>query len=202
VPEDDSLIFADDEVFQRIHQSFATFGYSENNIRGQYIFDGFPSDAFVWPNFSQRKIARISGLDMLVYLFMGQESILVDEAVRLLGSRFLSEMQKLNLIQIDKEGGTCIATVRIEPVQDLLICADRLPDKVPVRQDIVYRPWDLSAQTYSRIIPETNCKNLLEMCCGAGHAYLTAAKNYAQFACGVDINPRAVQFAEFNQKLN
>jgi hypothetical protein len=40
------------------------------------------------------------------------------------------------------------------------------------------------------------------MCCGSAYVCLTAAQNFAQSACGVDINPRAILFAEFNKKLN
>jgi carbamoyltransferase len=193
--------FADNDVSFRLRNSFAEFGYNENNIRDQYIFDGGPAESFVLPKFSERKAATISGLDVLVHLFMGQESIPVDCVARTLGFRCFSELQELKLVHVE-EGAPCQATVRIEPVNDLLICADRLPTKLPVRLDYVYRPWDLSAQLYARIVPPTRCKNFLEMCCGSAHVSLTMARGFAQTTCGADINPRAIRFAEFNKKLN
>jgi carbamoyltransferase len=40
------------------------------------------------------------------------------------------------------------------------------------------------------------------MCCGSAYVCLKAARNFAESVYGVDINPRAIRFAEFNKKLN
>jgi len=199
---DDALHFAADDIFQSIYSSFSTLGYNESNIRDRYTFRAYPEDAFPWPQLSSREVETASSLDVLVYLFMGQESIPIDWVVRSLGFRLFSEMQELRLIRLEEGGRTCLATVRIEPVDDLLICADLVPTQLPARPDLVYRPWDPSAQLYMQIIPKTNCENLLEMCCGTAYVCLTAARHYAQSTFGVDISPRAIQFAEFNKKLN
>jgi len=199
--DDEFPNFADNKVFFSLRNSFAEFGFNENNIRDQYIFDG-PGDSFILPKFSERKAGTISGLDVLVHLFTGQETIPVDFGERSLGSRLFSVLQELKLIQVEEEGGACRATVRIEPVNDLLVCADRFPAKLPIRHDFVYRPWDFSAQLYARIVPPTRCKSFLEMCCGSAHVCLKAARNFAESVYGVDINRRAIRFAEFNKNLN
>lgn len=201
VLEDDCLNFAGDEAFHNIRNSFAALGFNENNIRSRYIFAGL-SECFVLPKFSERKTTDISGLDALMHLFMGQDSIPVDSATTSLGSRLFSDLQKVKLVRIDENGVQCQSTVRIEPVDDLLVCADRIPDKLPVRPDLVYHPWDYSAQLYTRIVPPTKCASFLEMCCGSAYVCLKAARSFAQSVHGVDINPRAIRFAEFNKKLN
>jgi carbamoyltransferase len=208
--EDDALNSLDvtgSNIFLDLRNSFANIGFNESNIRDQYSFESDPDGAFVLPKFHRRKASHVSGLDALVYLFMGQESLPVDCVAQSMGSRFLSKLQEASLIQIPEKGATCRATVRIEPVKELLVCADRFPQKSssiePVlRPDHVYRPWDFSAQIYTRIVPHTRCESFLEMCCGSGYVCLTAARHFAQSVCGVDINPRAIRFAEFNKKLN
>jgi carbamoyltransferase len=208
--EDDALDSQDvtgRDVFLNLRNSFANIGFTEINIRDQYPFESDPDGTFVIPKFHKRKESRVSGLDALVYLFMGQESLPVDCVTQSLGSRFFSELQEVSLIQVHEEGATCQATVRIEPVKKLLVCADRFPQKSSsieptLRPDHVYRPWDFSAQLYTRIVPHTRCDSFLEMCCGSGYVCLMAAQHFAQSVCGVDINPRAIRFAEFNKKLN
>jgi len=199
--EDNCLNFADDTVFLSVRDSFLGFGFNENNIRDQYVFDGGPG-RLVLPKFSERNVTAISGLDILVHLFMGEEAIPVDSVVRHLGSRCFLELQELKLVQVDDKGAACWATVRVEPVNNLLISADRSPVKLPLRPDHVYRSWDLSAQRYAQIVPSTKCERFLDVGCGNGSVCLGAAQNFARFATGIDINPRALRFAEFNKKLN
>ena len=196
--EDDALNFAGDDVFLNVRDTFAALGYNESNIRDRYIFLGTANEAFVIPKFTERTAGAISGLDVLMHLFMGQESIPIDDVVRLLGSHCFSDLQELKLILLEKEGATCRATVRIEPVDDLLSCSDRISR----RSDFVYRPWDYSAKLYQQIIPQTKCGSFLEMCCGSAYVCMAAARNFAQSVHGVDVNPRAIRFAEFNKKLN
>jgi methylase of polypeptide subunit release factors len=199
--ESDYLNFAENEVFQSIRDAFTALGFNESNIRSHYIFTGI-SESFTLPRFAERKTTAISGLDALTHLFMGQDSIPVDCAIASFGSQLFSDLQEVKLLQIEDNGTLCRATVRIEPVDDLLVCADRIPDKPPVRPDLVYHPWDYSAQLYTRIIPPTKCTSFLEMCCGSAYVGLKAARSFAESVHGVDINPRAIQFAEFNKKLN
>lgn len=190
------------KVFPSLRKSFAEHGFNENNIRDRYLFEGSPYGKIILPKFSGRNATSISGLDVLVHLFMGEESIPVDCVERSLGHLFFSELHELKLIQVEGEGGEYRATVRIEPVDDLLVCADQFPQKLPIRHDFVYRPWDFSAQLYARIIPPTSCKSFLELCCGSAYVCLKAARRFSEPVCGIDINPRAIRFAEFNKKLN
>jgi SAM-dependent methyltransferase len=199
--EDDCLHFADDTVFHSVRDLFLGFGFNETNVRDQYWFSGQPGKSLT-PHFLEIEPGTASGLDVLVHLFMGEQAVPVDDIIRILGSRHFLELQELKLVEVDEQGSACSATVRIEPVNELLICADRSPAKPPVRSDAVYRPWDISSQLYSRIVPPTPCKTFLEMCCGSAYVCLNAAQNFAESVCGVDINPRAIRFADFNKKLN
>jgi SAM-dependent methyltransferase len=203
----DSLEAKGSGVFLSLRNSFASMGFNESNIRDQYVFDNDPDGALILPQFNKRKASQLSSLDALAYLFMGQECLPVDSVVQSTGTRFFSELQEAGLIQIHEAGETCQATVRIEPVKNFLVCADRFPRKSSsmesvLRPDHVYRPWDFGAQLYTRIVPHTRCESFLEMCCGSGYVCLMAAQHFAQSVCGVDINPRAIRFAEFNKKLN
>jgi len=203
----DSLEHKGRAVFLSLRNSFASIGFSESNIRDQYTFDKDPDGAFVLSKVKTSSTSRVSGLDVLVHLFMSQQFLPVDYVEQTLDSRFFSELQEVSLLQIHPEGATCQATVRIEPVNNFLVCADRFPEdsssiQSAWRPDHVYRPWDVSAQIYMRIVPQTRCESVLEMCCGSGYVCLTAAQHFARSVYGVDINPRAIRFAEFNKKLN
>jgi SAM-dependent methyltransferase len=201
----DSLDAAGSGVFLNLRDSFASMGFNESNIRARYVFDSDPAGCFVLPPFHKRNTSCFNGLDVLIHLFMGQESLPVDCVTQSLDPRFFSELQEVGLLSIHE--GKATATVRIEPVDDLLVCADRFPQKSSsqesaLRSDQVYRPWDFSALLYTRIVPHTPCDSFLEMCCGSGYVCLTAAQHFAQSVYGVDINPRAIRFAEFNKRLN
>ena len=49
--------------------------------------------------------------------------------------------------------------------------------------------------------PRERCGRVLDLCCGSGIQGLVASQ-YAEQVVAVDINPRAIRFARFNQQLN
>jgi methylase of polypeptide subunit release factors len=193
------LSFASDDVFRDVRESFVQLGFNEENVRDRYMMFLSTKTQFV-TRFPDGNETSESGLDVLAHLFLGQEDISIESAIRLLGRPLFEELRELQLLQLDDSGVLCRATVRIEPVDDLLICADRISTDVHSKH--VYRPWDLSGRLYREIVPVTPCEHLLDVCCGAGDICLNASRNFSRVASGTDINPRAVHFAQFNQKLN
>ena len=49
--------------------------------------------------------------------------------------------------------------------------------------------------------PRESCRRALDLCCGSGIQGLVASR-YAEHVVAVDINPRAIRFARFNQQFN
>lgn len=197
----DTLRLAEDVVFLEIRDSLRELGYDEQTVRSRYFFKGIPGDLVVFPRASQKQAGTLSPLDVLVHLFLGQEELPADLVRERLGTSLMAALQAADMIRI-RSDGVCRASIRLEPLEDLLVCADLVGSGSPRRPDFVYRPWDFSAQSYTRMIPPTPSSSFLEMCCGSAYTCLRAARAFAESACGVDINSRAIHFAEFNRKLN
>jgi len=195
------LLLADKSTFSNVRDGFLKHGYSEDSIKEQYLFEERSGSSFVARKFSDKIGATLSGLDVLVHLFIGQEAIPLGAVDRLLGAQFISDMRKLDLIRLEEDYDLCWASVRLAPVKGLLICSDRVMGG-PFEKDHVFDPCSGTSRAFIQLAPTTPCEKLLELCCGSAPCCLAAAQGFAQSACGVDISSRAIHFAEFNRRLN
>ena len=91
-----------------------------------------------------------------------------------------------------------LGNIAIEAVAGLRIAGDP-PGTRAV--DVVYPGAVDNTRQFLAILPETPCDALLDLGTGSGVATLAAAR-FARHAWGVDINPRAVRFAEYNRRSN
>lgn len=197
----DTLRFPGDAVFRQVRDSLHELGFSEETLRERYFFKGIPGDLAVFPRASQKPTRMLSGLDILVHLFLGEEPLPAELVTEKLDGTVVAALLTADMIRIG-EDSVCRPSIRLEPLENLLVCADLVLSGSPRRSDFVYRSWDFSAQSYGRMVPLAPCGNFLEMCCGSAYVCLRMARSFAESVCGVDSNPRAIHFAEFNRRLN
>lgn len=200
-PKHDTLRFAGDAVFRQVRGSLHELGFNEETLRERYFFKGIPGDLAVFPRASQKPAGTLSSLDVLVHLFLGEEPLPAELVTERLGETLVSALRAADIIRIDDDS-FCRPSIRLEPFEDLLVCADLVLSGSSRRSDFVYRSWDFSAQSYARMVPLMPCGSFLEMCCGSAYICLRMARSFAESVCGVDSNPRAIHFAEFNRRLN
>lgn len=106
------------------------------------------------------------------------------------------------------ESGAIHALLSIVPFEGLLIVADKLfmnadPEVLPEGLSSENAVWRLDRTTriMSQALPRKQWDRALETCCGSGVLSLLLALQAGQLL-GADINPRAVNLAQFNARLN
>lgn len=146
-----------------------------------------------------------NGADLLTWLFLGAERVERARASRLLSDSGLATLAELGLIEAAPEAAQLQATVLLYPVDSLYLAsdlpidrADGSPTSFP---DAVYPPLTASAGWFLSMLPNTPCRNFLELCSGTGVAALLASRA-AEKTCAVDITERSTVFARFNARLN
>ncbi len=186
-------------TFERARRRLREFGFNESLIRAHYILDESGPVTLPARRFSTAGVTVSPGLDALVHLFVGQEAIAVNAVHTAIGSDLFADLHELGLISVSSE--ECRAAVRAEPVDAVILCADRVQGR-SFDNEHVLNVWNRSSKAFLKMLPTSHCETFLELCCGAGPACLTTGSGAADIAYGIDINPRAIRFAEFNRLLN
>ena len=112
----------------------------------------------------------------------------------------------------DGGGARLFSPVRLVPIdggtgrpRDLLLAGDRgdHPDGSPFVpfSDIVFSGHNPLTRQFLRLLPQTPCADLLDLCSGTGVGALMQA-GHAVRATAVDVAERSVHFARFNAWLN
>ena len=158
------------------------------------------------PNFAGRSIQRpyvrdgSDAADVAISLFLLNEPVKTDLICRLFDQTDLDSLFSMRLITADR--GCLYAPVNLFPCNGIYIATDKRfaalsnPDINPVM-------W-LHPESYvlARVVDrEVRVRHALDLCTGSGiHALLAAA--HSDSVTGVDINPRAIAFSDFNRALN
>jgi len=98
---------------------------------------------------------------------------------------------------LTRDGAELMCPFRLEPFSGVWILADAVVNS----KDSVMPPGPTTG-VLARVLPEKIEGSVLEVACGPGGLALLAAKRGASRVLGTDINPRAVEMARFNARLN
>lgn len=155
-------------------------------------------------DFSQPLEAR-DALDALAALYIRGRSVKRERLEELVGGDACGLLEALGLLGT-REGSLCHGTVRLSPMESLLVVSDRWshPDGAPFEMfdDIVYPADVKNVRELMGFLPETRCDRLLDVCAGTGIFAMQGAQKYAREAFAYDIADRCTAFAEFNARLN
>lgn len=185
-------------LVQFIRTSFRNLGFVETQILQRFGVSECKPLVAPLGDFNPRELKVSPGLDALVHLFIGEQTVPTRRTEQALGARLFHALADVGLLAAESD--ECFATARIEPVQGLLVCSDRFGSR-RFSPDHVLNVWNRSSIPFLRLIPNEPCGTFLELCCGAGAACLLAGRR-SRVTLGVDINPRAIRFADFNRILN
>ncbi|MBU0573394.1 MAG: methyltransferase [Candidatus Margulisbacteria bacterium] len=144
-----------------------------------------------------------SGLSILFLLFILEEEMPRSKILKFFGHRELNIFQQLNLLSISKR--SVRARVSLEPVEDLIIATDlRYTGRPERKNDVYYIGLDtifLRSAIPKQKLNKLKTSRILDICTGSGIQSLLLSK-YCNSTLGIDINPRALNFARFNALLN
>jgi len=133
---------------------------------------------------------------LLLDLFIRERAVLLTDLAEIFSAKQLDALQRMNLIGI--QGVTVTSDFCLFPCYDKYIVTDHIGKNDAINQ-IMY----LFTESYilGGMIERKQVKRTLDLCTGSGvHAIL--ASGHSEEVIGVDINPRAITFSEFNAKLN
>ena len=149
----------------------------------------------------------VDNLDLLIFIFLEGGSAKRSRVEQMLGSDFLSLLERFHLITEDPLRPEFIAsTVVLAPVMGIYCISDRWwapggeEAKPPV--DAVYPASAPNTVRFLQLMPKHRCEAFLDLCCGTAIAALVAARNFATHAYAYDLAERSTTFAEFNRRLN
>lgn len=136
-------------------------------------------------------------VDVLIGLLLAGERVPIGRLAGVLDSDVLAAMESMSLIDVDGEGARC--PFHVYPIGGRYLVTDSWdppPGINPV--SCLYPETYLMAHFLERRDGE---RRILDLCTGSGvHALLAAGPGLR--VRGIDINPRAIAFAEFNRALN
>lgn len=186
-------------ILWRFIDRLRNLGYTEQAVsEAMGVNDHARRDHMGWPAHirSCRRNAHPSAILAAFFLIEG----LVEEALLLplLGTEILTLMRLSHwIVELD---GKLHFRYLLYPLLGNYILTDGYSSNPPGNLDQVYQ---LGADSHllARMTPRTPGSASLDHCTGSGvHAVLSAG--HENTSTGVDINPRALQFAQFNAKLN
>lgn len=134
-------------------------------------------------------------------LFVLGEEVDLATAERCLGRDLVRELSGVGVLRSDREGSTSTCGRAVVPFNGFFVFAD-LPAHYPTavrRQQSVF--VDRSTMFLARILPGRRRQRAVEVCSGAGLLSLVMSCT-AEQVVSCDLNPAAVNAAQFNALLN
>jgi SAM-dependent methyltransferase len=139
-------------------------------------------------------------LDVVLRLLLLNVPVALDDARRAFPGELLGDLADARLVQIDLDAGTAWAALSLWEIDGLFIATDALQAQDPAASP-ANPVMPLLPECYELAQSRLPGEQVLDLCTGSGVHALLAARG-ARRVTGVDINPRAVAFARFNQALN
>ncbi|MFL6449168.1 MAG: methyltransferase [Bryobacteraceae bacterium] len=197
-----SLRLGNSQEFACVRQALIDSHYTEATICERFGLAGLYAFSARQPPVSE---PPRDALDLLIRLFLECAEIPLDMARSLLSGPALTAMEALDLIEANRDREarrTLQSRVILYPVKSLFLASDRPPGAgQDLATDLVYPAITPNTHRFLFMLPKRPCESLLELCAGTGVAALLGSQS-ATHAWACDINRRAVDFAEFNRRLN
>ncbi len=148
------------------------------------------------------RLAETEPLALLVRLLYLGLPCVAATAQTTLGPQVVDLLVELGLLGA-VDGGLLRPELGVDPIAGMHIVTDLRfepdPEAARLAGRVMYLGED--SQQLVEVAADLEGRRALELCCGAGAASLAAAARHEE-VLGVDLNPRAVNFARFNALLN
>jgi methylase of polypeptide subunit release factors len=182
-----------------VYEKFREVGYTEKNALDR-LKTGYLAYAKLrdFPKYLAAGLKDDTDIDRLVKLFLLNLKIPAYHARKTFGSNVLNIMLDTGMItRIDNT--EIKSAVDIFPCGDCFIVTDQCFTDVCVPKHV----YPLMSDSYylARSMITEPVEKSLDLCTGSGVQAITASR-FSKKVIGVDINPRAINFARFNALLN
>lgn len=152
------------------------------------------------------RISQMKSFESFFRLFFLGDSLCTSAVLRFMSSDAIKHLNDLKILSIS--GTSVLSNILLLPYQKYIFASDfmlRYNQDEVVRQEhtalpLVYPPGTDSVLLAHSLISRINAK-VLDIGTGCGFLAILASKS-SQQVVGVDINRRAIQFAQFNGRLN
>lgn len=190
----------DAQALRRVRQALDGAGYTRDNVRDALKSDqhltALPGEVIVF----EQRLRGGSPLETLIRLFLIGSTVDPQAVEASLPSVSIAELERLDLVE--KVEGGVRSGLRIIPHGDIVVACDRnyYGDREQRGADVVTgvsSPATLLAEFTVR----KRGRSALDLGTGGGIQALLLA-NHCQRVVAVDVNPRAIGFAELNACLN
>lgn len=200
---------APDKIFD-LGRKIQGLGFSPEKIKEalglERLHDLYPLEYSRLPLFVERLAENPCPLNQVISLLALGLPGNRDSIEQALGTENIDILCRTGLCTLEEN--ILHAYFTILPFEDLLIATDKvflnvddiIKDEYLSSDNLVWR-LDKTSYIMARGLIRTPCKTALDMGCGSGLQSLLLS-HYAEKVTGVDINPRAVNLAKFNARLN
>jgi SAM-dependent methyltransferase len=203
LPPLDGVVALPDAMCVALHDACAHAGYTEDTLR---VISNVPRTiqgaaipllrrALLTHRAEASSQTHAAGI--LALLFACQDEVEESAARATLGVELTGELLASGLIARSPTASTVCSNFRLLPLEGMWLLADH-PTGGPAA---VMPPGPTTAELIG-VMPARHTGTVLDVGCGPGSLALVAARRGASCATGIDINPRAIQMAEFNARLN
>lgn len=186
----------ENESLRALRDVLATAGYDGDVVDRTRRFRRYLSSADALSASLAGGSNRHSPLTTLLALFAIGEAVRCQDAERALQPLTLEQLEADGLLRI--AAGHVWPVVRILPFDGLLLLGDAAAE--PAR-DFVGAQYGSGSQLVSWLAPRRSWRSMLDLGTGSGVQALLASR-HSQRVVGVDVNPRAIKFADRNARLN
>jgi methylase of polypeptide subunit release factors len=187
------------EAVDRLRAALLAVGYTGDAVRellGDDAYQGRSRDVPV----HLRRLTSVTPLETAIrFFFLG---VPVERAAleRALAPLTVDELDELGVA--DAVGSAIRATVRIVPQADLLLAGNRYPDETPAGGPVDYvATVTAPSAILGSLTVRSPARVALDIGTGSGVQAIWAAR-HSERVVAVDVNPRALNLAAFNARLN
>ncbi|HTY09375.1 MAG TPA: methyltransferase [Candidatus Edwardsbacteria bacterium] len=202
--------WAEESDFTAFRGALRDIGYSPERVATELglpkVDDLYPLDYRLLPALVERLEQQPGHLAVAITSLLLGLPVPADKLREALKPDSVDLLQRCGLAV--ETSGTIHAFLSVVPFENVLVVADKLfmnadPDHIPEGLSSENAVWRLDKTTriMARALPGATWTNALELCCGSGVLSFLAGQ-HAKDVTGTDINPRAVNVAQFNARLN
>lgn len=186
------------DVIEQLRLTLARIGYTGEEIRSVLGEDAYQSRSWDVP-VHVRRLQGGTPLATAIRLFFLGCAVSEAEVERAFAPLTVEQLRRLGLVEGE---GDILASVRLVPHAELLLAGNRYPDDGPegTPADYVATVTPPSA-ILATLTVRRPARTALDVGTGSGVQALWAAR-HSERVVAVDINPRALNLAEFNARLN
>lgn len=190
----------DRDAVSRLKAALDRAGYTRDNVRAALKTDQHltaqPGEVIVF----ERRVVGASHLEVLIRLFLIGQTVPSQDAEASLTEGGLADFERAGLVEPTATGVR--ATVRLVPHGDIVIACDRAYYGEPEAHgaDVVTGVTSPAVLLADLTVRKT-VRSALDLGTGGGIQAMLLAK-HSQRVVAVDINPRALEFAQLNADIN